>query len=164
MTETAGKVKVCSLKRASAQIVPSGSYTIVRFPFGSPEPHDAHGMHQLRQPNGHTIRSWDKDDRSGLIWPSHKGWGSLYAMVHWEDGRYTELRDQFVRDPLGFGPNPVDTTATDHRPRSIGIQCFTKAWAMFVSPRTPLALRVAHNHPGPRKLVLAELKLVIHDA
>jgi hypothetical protein len=83
-------------------------------------------------------------------------------MIQWEDGAYSELRDQFVRDPLGFTDDPVDTTATDHRPPSPGMQCFTKSHGIFVSPGTPLALRVAHNDSQARDIVLAEFKLAIH--
>jgi hypothetical protein len=155
-------VQVCSLKRDINQLIPPGSvYTIVRFPFGSTESYDAYGMHQTAQPDGYTITNWDTDDRSGLIWPSVSGWGHLYAMIQWEAGDYTELCDQYVRDPLGLN-SPADTTATDHRPPSSGIQAFTKSHGIFVHPSTPLALRVAHNDTVARNVTLAEFKLVIH--
>ncbi|WP_415925406.1 hypothetical protein [Streptomyces sp. ME19-01-6] len=64
-----------------------------------------------RQPDGHVIKSWDADGRSGPIWPSASGWGQLYAMIQWEAGSYPELRDQYVRDPLGLTSTPNDTTA-----------------------------------------------------
>lgn len=158
-------VQVCSLKRDTPQIVPPGAYTIVRFPFGSAEPTDRFGMHQMQQPDGYTITSWDTDERSGLIWPSKYGWGHLYAMIQWEAATATEYRDQYIRDPLNLGsPTPVDTTATDHRPPSPGMQCFTKSHGIFVNAATPLALRVWHNAPVPLALVLAEFKLAIHAA
>jgi hypothetical protein len=158
-------VAVCSLVRSVDQTVyPEAGYTVVRFPFGDAESYDGHGMHQVEQPDGYTIADWDTDERSGLIWPARHGWGELHAVIQWESGGYSELRDQFVRDPLAFGLDPENTTGTDHRPKSIGMQCFTKAHAMFVHPDTPIALRVAHNDSVPRRLVHAQLKLTIHDA
>ncbi|MCX5326267.1 hypothetical protein [Streptomyces sp. NBC_00120] len=165
MTTPTGKVTVCSLKRDTPQLIQPGTkYQIVRFPFGSLESSDSAEMHQMQQPDGFTISTWESEDRSGLIWPSRTGWGHLYAMVQWESGEYTELRDQFVRDPLAFGPDPENTTATDHRPKSPGAQCFTKSHGVFVDPSVPLALRVTHNDKVARNLTLAEFKLVIYDA
>jgi hypothetical protein len=123
-------VRVCSLIRNTPQTIPAdGAYHIVRFPFGSAESNDAHTMHQMEQPDAYTIGAWDSDTRSGLIWPAADGWGDLVANLHWESGGYTELRDRFVRDPLGLVGAP-DSTATDHRPRSVGMQCAA------VGPRT----------------------------
>ncbi|MEV6565853.1 hypothetical protein [Streptomyces kronopolitis] len=165
MTDTIfSGVAVCSLKRDSKQTILPNSYQIVRFPFGVSEPSDNCGMHQTQQPDGYEITQWDTDDRSGLIWPSQAGWGELHAMIQWEDGQYTELRDQFVRDPLGYGLDPENTTATDHRPRSPGMQCFTKGHGIYVSPDVPIALRVTHNDSRSRAVTLAEFKLVIHPA
>ncbi|MEK8169360.1 hypothetical protein NKH77_04805 [Streptomyces sp. M19] len=157
-------VNVCSLIRGGAepQTVAPGAYHVVRFPFGAGESYDAEGMHQVNQPDGYQVTDWKADDRAGLIWPSADGWASLTAMVQWEAGNYTELTDQFVRDPLGLTDNPMDTTATDHRPPSPGMQCFTKHHEIFVHPGIPLALRVGHNASASRKLVLAEFKLAIH--
>lgn len=156
--------RVCSLKADVPQVINPGVYSIARFPFGAGESTDRHEMHQMVQPDGYVVDDWAADDRSGLIWPSRTGWGHLYAMIQWEAGGYTELRDQYVRDPLGLGPNPNDTTATDHRPPSIGMQCFTKSHGIFVDPDVPLALRVYHNDDEPRRMVLAEFKLVIYPA
>ncbi|GAA0644394.1 hypothetical protein GCM10009535_22270 [Streptomyces thermocarboxydovorans] len=157
-------VHVCSLKAHTPQrIRPGTTYQVVRFPFGSAEPYDRFGMHQAEQPDGHVVDDWANDDRSGLIWPSKPGWGHLYAMLQWEAGGYTELRDQFVRDPLGLTPDPEDTTATEHRRPTPGGQYYVKSHGIFVDPDTPLALRVTHNDSGPRRLTLAEFKLVIHD-
>ncbi|NGO66819.1 hypothetical protein G5C65_00260 [Streptomyces sp. SB3404] len=164
MTCTTSGVAVCSLKRDTDQIIQPGRYTIVHFPFGYRESYDVHAMHQVQQPDGYTITDWDRDDRSGLIWPSRSGWGQLHAMIQWEAGGYTELRDQFVRDALAFGPDPENTTATDHRTPTPGMQCFTKTHGIFVNPAVPLSLRVAHNDSRPRAMVLAEFKLVINDA
>ncbi|WP_019548638.1 hypothetical protein [Streptomyces sulphureus] len=154
---------VCSLIRSAPQLVPSdGQYHVVRFPFGAAESYDGQAMHQQSQPDGVRVDAWDFDDRSGLIWPAADGWGVLTAMIHWEAGGYRELRDQLVRDPLGFTDNPVDTTATSHRPPSPGMQCFTSHHELFVHPEVPLALRVAHDAPGPVNLVHAQFKLAIH--
>ncbi|KPC59523.1 hypothetical protein [Streptomyces chattanoogensis] len=161
-------VQVCSLKTDTPQLIEPGcTYQILRFPF-SEECTDAFAMHEEDQPDGYVVTDWATDDRSGLIWPSTSGWGHLYAVIQWEPasatGGYTELRDQFVRDPLGLTPCPNDTTATEHRAPTVGMQCFAKNWGCFVNPETPLALRVAHNDCSPRSLVLAEFKLSIHPA
>ncbi|MFF5339592.1 hypothetical protein ACFY4H_02610 [Streptomyces althioticus] len=165
-TTAAGGVQVCSLKRDTPQTIPAANspYTVIRFPFGSAESSDAFAMHQVNQPDGYVITSWDTDPRSGLIWPSVAGWGTLHAMIQWEAGNYDELRDQFVRDPLGLTPDPNDTTATEHRPPSPGMQCWTKSWGIFVNPSVPLAVRATHDDSVARKIVLAEFKLVIHEA
>lgn len=156
-------VYVCSLKVETDQVIPNdGQYHVVRFPFGSSEPYDVYGMHQVAQPDGYTVTNWSGDDRAGLIWPFTDGWGSLTAIVQWESGDYTELRDQFVRDPLGLTSNPNDTTCTEHRPPSPGMQCWSKHHEFFVHPDTPLALRVAQNASSSRKVTLAEFKLAIH--
>ena len=158
-------VEVCSLKRGTPQPIPANSpYQVIRFPFGAAESTDQFTMHQLSQPDGYVITDWDTDDRSGLIWPSRSGWGDLYAMIQWEAGSYDELRDQFVRDPLGLTTNPADTTATEHRPPSPGLQCWVKRWGIFVDPDTPLAVRATHDDSVARNIVLAEFKLVIHVA
>ncbi|MEU1802327.1 hypothetical protein [Streptomyces sp. NPDC019937] len=154
-------VQICSLIVAEPQVIPPGGYRVVRFPFGTAESYDALGMHQVAQPDGYTIKNWRTDDRAGLIWPAADGWGALTAMIQWEAGGYGELRDRFVRDPLGLSTG-ADSTATDHRPPSHGMQCFTKHHEMFVHPRTPLALMVSHNGSSPARLVLAEFKLAIH--
>lgn len=163
-TTTTG-VHVCSLKVDTPQLIqPGTTYRIVRFPFGAAEPTDRFEMHQSVQPDGYVVSNWATDDRSGLIWPSKEGWGHLHAMLQWEAGGYTELRDQYVRDPLGLTPAPNDTTATEHRTPTPGGQYFVKNHAIFVEPGTPLALRVTHNDSVPRLLTLAEFKLAIYDA
>jgi hypothetical protein len=155
---------VCSLINAEPQTIPpGGDYHIVNFPFGGGESYDAHGMHQMAQPDGYQITDWPADERSGLIWPSTDGWGVLTVNLHWESGNYTELRDRFVRDPLNVSTG-YDSTATDHRAPSPGMQCFTKQHQMFVHPGTPIALLVGHNATSPRRLVLAEFKLAIHPS
>lgn len=152
---------VCSLILEEPQTIPSGGYHVVRFPFGSAESYDDHGMHQA-QTTGYAITDWRTDDRSALIWPAAGGWADLTANIHWEPGNYTELRDQFVRDPLGYTSDPVNTTGTDHRPPSPGMQCFTKHHAIFVRPDVPIALRLAHNDSTSRHVVHAQFKLAIH--
>ena len=154
-------VRVCSLLLSTPQLIPPGGYHLVRFPFGAAESYDAHGMHQVAKPDGHTVGDWRTDDRAGLIWPSADGWGALTAMIQWEAGGYTELRDRFVRDPLGLSTG-ADSTATDHRPPSPGMQCFTKHHEIFVHPGTPVGLMVSHNARASARLVFAEFKLAIH--
>ncbi|MFE0875344.1 hypothetical protein ACFW4X_10750 [Streptomyces smyrnaeus] len=155
-------IPVCSLITKERQIIEPRTYTVVHFPFGRGESWDEEGMHNMSQPDGYRIADWRADPRAGLIWPSVDGWGHLTAMIQWEPGNYSELRDQYVRDPLGLTVNPNDTTATEHRPRSVGMQCFVKHHEMFVHPEVPIALRVYHNDDEPRALVLAEFKLAIH--
>lgn len=156
-------IPVCSLILNERQRVAAGAtYHVVRFPFGGGESYDAEGMHQVQQPDGEEVTDWRTDDRAGLIWPSADGWGALTAMIQWEAGDYSELRDQVVRDPLSLTGDPMNTTATDHRRPSPGLQCFTKHHEMFVHPDVPLALRVAHNDSRARNLVHAQFKLAIH--
>jgi hypothetical protein len=153
---------VCSLKFDAERdggpfTVPGdGDYHLVPFPYGSAESYDADDMHaETRDGKTHPFPS---DPVSALIYPAHEAWGRLYAMIQWEassGSTATELRDQFARDPLG----KIDTTCTEHRPPSPGMQCFAKTWGIFVSPSVPLGLRVAHESSGPLDLVLAEFKL-----
>lgn len=153
---------VCSLIRNADQTIPAdGAYHVVRFPFGESESYDPWHMHPMEQPDGYAITGWEVDDRSGLIWPTVSGWATLTANIHWESGDYDELRDQFVRDPIGLTDDPDDTTATDHRPPSPGMQCFTKPHEIFVHPGTPVALRVAHTDSVARKVVHAQFKMSI---
>lgn len=150
-------VQVCSLIVKTSQTIPNdGRYHIVRFPFGSLESYDGYGMHQVGD-----IVDWRTDDRSGLIWPAVDGWGSLTGMLYWETSDATEFRDRFVRDPLNLSTG-WDSTATEHRPPSPGMQCFHKSHEMFVKPETPLSLMVSHNASAPIRLTLAEFKLAIH--
>lgn len=151
---------VCSLKTELSQVIPAdGQYHIVRFPFGAPESYDEHFMHQSVQPDGTQVTDWDGDDRSGLIWPAAKGWGSLTAMLQWEAGDYTEVRDRFVRDPLGPAP---DATATVDHPPTPGGQFLHKCHELFVAPGVPLGLLVRHNASSAKRITLAEFKLAIH--
>lgn len=151
---------VCSLKfdaerdRGPLSVPSGGAYHLLRFPYDGAESYDADDMHaQVRNGADHPFPS---DPASGLIWPAHEAWGRLYGMIQWKAASgATEFRDQFVRDPLGT----PDTTCTEHRPPSVGLQCFAKAWAIFVSPDVPLGLRVTHNAAGTLHVVLAEFKL-----
>lgn len=156
---------VCSLINKDVQDIAPGAWTVVRFPFGKGESTDVHNMHPASHPIAGDVPAdeWHRHDRSGLIWPSRSGWADLYAMAQWEaDSGPREYRDQFVRDPLGYTGSPEDTTATDHRPPSVGMQCFTKTWGMYVNQDTPLALRVRHDGGSSARLVFAEFKLAIH--
>ncbi|HCA87524.1 MAG TPA: hypothetical protein DEQ61_19880 [Streptomyces sp.] len=153
-------VHVCSLIVNEAQSIPAdGEYHIVRFPYGGGESYDAHGMHQAQQPDGET--SAYPDRRSGLIWPALDGWGSLTAMVFWADGDYSEVRDRFVRDPLGLAEG-YDSTATEDHARTPGGQYRQKHHELFVHPDTPLAFMIRHNGSGPVSITHAQLKLAIH--
>ncbi|WP_326686906.1 hypothetical protein OIE63_06950 [Streptomyces sp. NBC_01795] len=155
-------VYVCSLITTAPQTIPgNGGYHVVHFPFGGGESYDMHGMHQVQQPDGATVGDWKRDDRSGLIWPHVDGWGSLTAVVQWEDGSYSELRDRFVRDPLGLSTG-ADSTATDHHAPSPGMQCFTKHHEIFVHPSTPIAFLVGHGGSTSRRITHAQFKLAIH--
>lgn len=151
---------VVSLIVSEPQSIAPGSYQVVRFPF-EPEPFDPVGMHEATQPDGYEVLDWATDDRSGLIWPATRGWGTLYASIQWAgESDATEYRSQFVRDPLGLAGGP-DTTATEHRAPTPGGEFYTRTWGIVVNPGVPLAVRVAHNAGTPQDLTLAEFKLVI---
>lgn len=155
-------VYVCSLITAQPQEIAPAAYRIVRFPFGaSGESFDQYGMHQAEQPDGAIALS--SDDRAGLIWPSQHGWASLTAMIFWESGDYTELRDRFVRDPLNITTG-FDSTATEDRPPTPGGQYLHKCHELFVYPGTPIALMVQHNDTESRLITHAEFKLAIHPS
>ncbi|MHA4814695.1 hypothetical protein ACXZ65_10115 [Streptomyces aculeolatus] len=155
-------VYICSLIVDEPQVIPAdGEYHIVRFPYGGRESFDAHGMHQAAQPDGK--RSSYPDRRSGLIWPSREGWGSLTAMVFWEKGDYTEVRDRFVRDPLGLAGG-YDSTATEDHAGTPGGEYRHKHHELFVRPRTPLAFLVRHNGGRSARITHAQFKLAIHPA
>ncbi|MBD3004528.1 hypothetical protein [Streptomyces sp. 5-10] len=177
-------VHVVSLVNKEPQVIASGGYQLLRFPFEG-ESYDRFGMHDPVQPDGG--KSEFPDDRSGLIWPSREGWGQLEANIHWEAApvggveipgipdwlfknrnRYCEVRDRFVRDPLnlvkgeqgdeGAGGN---ATGTDHRVPSPGLQAFTKQHGLFVHRGVPVGLMVAHDAKCPVRVVHAQLKLTI---
>ncbi len=148
---------VCSLTAPAPQMIPpGGGYTLVRFPFDTAESYDPVDMHPIAQPDG-VIAAYS-DPRAALIWPAHNAWGRLDAMLQRDAGDYTEVRDQFVRDPLGLvsGPN---TTCTEDRPLTPGGQYLAKSWPLFAHPGTPLAVAVRHNGSRAARLVFAELKL-----
>jgi hypothetical protein len=155
-------VYVCSLKTDLPQSIPAGgSYNIVRFPYVSgDESYDRHRMHEPQDPTGYEVRDWQRDDRSGLIWPVVDGWATLTSMLYWEKGDYDELRDRYVRDPLSLTTG-ADSTASEHRPPTPGIQCFHKTHQMFVRVGTPVALLAGHTAPKACRLTLAEFKLAI---
>jgi hypothetical protein len=146
---------ICSLIREVGQTIPAdGQYHMVRFPFGA-ESYDAWGMHDQDQPDGeHGALS---NDRSGLIWPTVAGWGWLFAMAYWEAERYTEVRDRFVRDPLGT----PDSTCTEDYAITPGGQYRAKQHGIFVSPDKPIGYMVRVGAPGDRRLTHAQFKLAI---
>lgn len=157
---------VCSLIRDGArdgnQSIPAdGEYHTLLFPFGSRESYDEHNMHQMAQPDGYTIKSWSTDERSGLIWPAVGGWGTVTGMIYWTDGSYSELCDRISRDPLGFTSDPNNTTATEHRPVTGGVNPFHKTHELFVHPGTPLAIQVKTNSPA--EIYHAQFKLAIES-
>lgn len=146
---------VCSLgfKPATGQeqVIPSGGYTLLRFPYGAQENIDPWDMHPSNAPY--------PAPESGLIHPAVAGWGTLELNIIWLDGNYTELRDVFVRDPLGI----PDQTAYAHRPRTAGEQCFDKVHGLNVRPGTPLGVMVAHDGAGSAKVRMIQFKLTIND-
>jgi hypothetical protein len=158
--EIAAGQHVCSLIVRDEQTIPPNVYTLLRFPYGDNESYDSENMHALtRDGRDHPYPS---DPVSGLIFPAHDAWAQVYGMVQWASDddrpageRATEYRDQIVRDPLGA----PDSTCTQHRPASPGIQCFAKSWGMFVHPDVPLGLLVAHNAASALRVTLAEFKI-----
>ncbi|MEU7577474.1 hypothetical protein AB0B50_07715 [Streptomyces sp. NPDC041068] len=140
-------------------------YHLVRFPYGTgQESYDSWRMHDPAK--GDTSPSEFPDARSGLIWPSHEGWGVLSAMVFWApDGDPTEYRSRFVRDPLGLTTGYDSTATTDSAPTRGG-QYRSYVWQMFVHPGTPVGLKVSARGVGDVKLatplIHAQFKLAIH--
>jgi hypothetical protein len=152
-------VYVCSLSATPDQLIQPNTDTLLVFPFDQDQI-DHYGMHEPLQPDGITVAS--DDQRAGLIWPYCDGWGHLTAEVQWEAGGYTELRDLFMRDPLGFTSDPMNDTARDDRVPSGGYQYFTKHHELAVYPGTPLGFMVRHNDKVPRRVLYAQFKLAIH--
>lgn len=109
-------VAVCSLKWEAARtgsqriVYDSDGYHLVRFPYEeSEESYDPWGMHDPGKAY--------PDPESGLIVPSHDGWGTVSALVFWApDSRPVEYRARFVRDPLGSSTGYDSTATTDSAP------------------------------------------------
>jgi hypothetical protein len=136
-------------------------YYLVRFPYGEQESYDPWNMHASRR-GGDTSKF--PDAHSGLIHPSHDGWGIVSAMVHWEkDGDPHEYRARFVRDPLGDG---YDSTATTDAAATGGGQYKTYVWQFFVYRDVPLGLKISARGKDDKKiatpLMHAQFKLAIH--
>lgn len=152
-------VFVCSLSASPDQVIPPNRYTLLRFPFETDQ-WDVWGMHQAEQPDGVTALSGQ--DRSGLIWPHVHGWGSLTGHVQMEAGDYSEVRTQFIRDPLGLGDDPKNATGVAHWPPSPGMQFLPPHHEFAVYPGVPVGLMVRHNDTVPRRVTYAQFKLAIH--
>lgn len=153
----------CSLKVETPQSISPDVYTLVKFPYDG-ESIDEENMHRPDQPDG-LSHPYPNDPASGLIWPAHEEVATICAMIQWESDddrpsgeRATEYRDRFVRDPLGMFGEP-DSTCTEHRVASPGMQCFAKSWTMIVKPGVPLGLMVAHNAAKSHKVTLSEFKV-----
>jgi hypothetical protein len=154
----------CSLKVDDPQSIRPNAYTLIKFPYGNAESYDPENMHALTAPDGKQ-HPYPKDPASGLIWPKHEQVATVCALIFWEsddnrptDDRATEYRDRIVRDPLG----EADSTCSEHRRASRGMQCFAKTWVMLVRPSVPLGLMVAHNAADSLKVTLAEFKIAYH--
>lgn len=157
-------VYVCSLltdaDRDGPQPVQRGVWTTIRFPFGSRESDDDHGMHNALQPDG--VTTTFEHDRAGLIWPARYGWGTLYAKANWNNSDTTQLLGRFIRDPLGVGDGKVnDWTATQGDAPTPGKEHRTYSWGIVVHPDTPLAFQVTTYASQPVDVVHAQFKLVI---
>ena len=159
-------VRVVSLKAAVPQSIPAdGQYHLLKFPFDT-ESYDPWGMHSPLQPDAYRMSpsSWATQPRSGLVWPCWpdgvRGWGTVYGLVYWAAGDYTEVRSRIVRDPLGIATG-YDSTCTEDHVASPGGQFRAKNWGLFVDPQTPLGLMVRHNASDAVDVTLAEFKLVI---
>ncbi|CBG74265.1 MULTISPECIES: hypothetical protein [Streptomyces] len=165
-------VVVCSLKWEKAHAgrqritYDSDGYHLVRFPYErTGESYDPWKMHDPA--NGGAAASAFPDPRSGLIWPSHDGWGVLSAMVFWDaDPKAVEYRARFVRDPLNLTQERYDSTGTTDSVSTRGGQYRTFLWQMFVHQGMPLGLKVTARGPRDTRrataLILAEFKLAIH--
>ncbi|MGW0704538.1 hypothetical protein ACWD4G_00905 [Streptomyces sp. NPDC002643] len=165
-------VAVCSLKweRAHSGVqtitYDSDGYHLVRFPYeAGEESYDPWKMHDPA--HGGETASVFPDGRSGLIWPSHDGWGVLSAMIFWEaDAETLEYRSRFVRDPLSLTEQGYDSTGTTDIAPTRGGQYRTYMWQMFVHPGVPLGLKISARGAGDTTrataITLAEFKLAIH--
>lgn len=165
-------VVVCSLKWEKAHSgvqrisYDSDGYHLVRFPYVTgEESYDPWMMHDPA--HGGETASTFPDARSGLIWPSHDGWGVLSAMVFWEaDAETLEYRARFVRDPLNLTERRYDSTSTTDSAATRGGQYRTYVWQMFVHQGIPLGLKISARGAGDTKrataITLAEFKLAIH--
>lgn len=152
----------CSLKfdTDQDQMIAPGDYQIVRFPFHPIESSDVYDLHPVIQPDtGQSVTL--SSPRSGLIWPSHARWATLWGLLYWADGPYTEVRSRFTRDPLNLSSG-YDSTATEDHNDTPGGQYRTKAWAAKVYPDTPWALMVRHNADVAVKLDFAEFKMIYY--
>lgn len=155
----------CSLfydaARDPDQYVPAGKWTLLRFPFGG-ESTDREGMHRATI-DGITYTYTDPE--SGLIWPAHDSTpeeqivGHWYGTCHLVDGGYSEVRGQFVRDPLG--PKP-DSTGTVHEAPSPGMQCSAYGIPFEINSKTPVGFKVFFGGTGTRKVEHAKFKLVYY--
>lgn len=161
LEEPAVELHVCSLiyhsSQHGAQSIPAdGDYHLVKFPYGGEETEDADNMHaEVRDGVSHPYPS---DKESGLIWPAHEAHAELKALIYWKAGGATEYRDRFVRDPLDLSTG-YDSTCTDHRAPTPGMQCYSKSWAIRVQPGTPIGLMVSHNSSSSIALDHAQFKL-----
>lgn len=153
-------VRFCSLgfkpDPGQEQVIPSGGYTLLRFPFGAQENSDPWDMHCRNQGSGMVTYA---DPASGLIIPSAAGIGCLELNCIWMPGDYKEIRDVFVRDPLGT----PDQTGYDHRAPTPGEQCVTKTHWLIVRPDKPLGVMVGHDATGPALVRMAQFKLTIFE-
>lgn len=136
-------------------------YHLVRFPYEG-ESYDPWGMHDPA--NGGGDPASFPEPRSGLVYPSHEGWGVLSAMVQWKkDGEPHEYRARFVRDPLGDG---YDSTATTDTAATGGGQFKTYMWQIFVHRDVPLGLKISARGTGDKKIATplthAQFKVAIH--
>ncbi|MEV8316851.1 hypothetical protein AB0Q95_22050 [Streptomyces sp. NPDC059900] len=164
-------IAICSLKWDAARTgrqkitYDRDGYHLVRFPYeDAEESYDPWHMHDPGK-GAATSPSRFPDARSGLIWPSHDGWGTLSAMIFWEaDSRPTGYRARYVRDPLGDSTGYDSTATTDWGPTKGG-QYRTHVWHMFVHPQTPVGLKISARGAGDVKiaapLLFAEFKLAI---
>lgn len=136
-------------------------YHLVRFPYGG-ESYDPWKMHDGA--NGGGDPSAFPDPRSGLIHPSHEGWGMFSATVHWsKDSEPHEYRARFVRNPLDSG---YDSTGTTDSAVTGGHQFRTYAWQFFVHRDVPVGLKITARGSGdsrvPTPIVHAQFKLAVH--
>ncbi|HEV7625182.1 MAG TPA: hypothetical protein VGO89_01645 [Streptomyces sp.] len=140
----------------------SDGYHLVRFPYDG-ESYDPWKMHDPANGGGEDPAEFP-ERRSGLIYPSHEGWGIVSAMVHWKkDGDPHEYRARFVRDPLG---EDYDSTATTDAAETGGGQYKAYVWQFFVHRNTPIGIKISARGKGDEKiatpLLHAQFKLAIH--
>jgi hypothetical protein len=143
----------CSLETKTPQLIQPNTWTVLKFEIENAD-----------DDRWHVTTDISKKE-SGLIIPSFlpggKDIGTLWSMVQWEPSDSEpgagQTIQQFCRDPFG----EVDSTGTDDKVSTPGKDFSVNCWIGYFRDGQPLSLRVCHNDPTPRRVLLAEFKSLI---